>query len=60
MLVGAYFAWFYPRSVRKHFPTGPVPPGFAILRKILPPFGVLLMLASFLYLVLALAGAFGS
>jgi hypothetical protein len=58
MLVGAYFVWVYPRSMRKHFRTGTIPPGFAVLLKVLPPFGVLLMLGSLLYLVLALAGAF--
>jgi hypothetical protein len=59
ILVGAYFFWLFPRSVDKHFPTGRIPPGFAILLKILPPVGVVLMLGSLLIGILALAGAFG-
>lgn len=59
VLVGAYFVWFYPRSVRKSFTTGQVPRGFAILLKILPPVGTVLMVGSVLYGVLLVAGAFG-
>jgi cellobiose-specific phosphotransferase system component IIC len=60
LLVGAYFVWFYPRSVHRQFSGRQVPPAFSILLRILPPAGALLMLASVLYAILALAGAFGS
>ena len=60
ILVGAYFFWLYPRSVRKNFPTGPTPRGFALLLKVLPTAGLVLIVASVLYGILAVAGAFGS
>jgi branched-subunit amino acid transport protein AzlD len=58
IIVGVYFARFYPRSVRKNFPNGQPPPFFALLLKILPPVGVLLIVGSVIYGVLTALGAF--
>ena len=58
ILVGIYLARFYPRSVRRQFPNTQPPPAFGLLLKILPPFGVLLIVGSIVYGVLAAFGAF--
>ena len=56
ILVGIYFAWFYPRSLRRKLGGGQLPPAFAILSHLLPPLGWLLIIGSVGYAVLRLGG----
>jgi uncharacterized protein (DUF3820 family) len=60
ILVGIYLAWFYPRSVRKTFPDGNLPRIFAILTRVMPIVGIVLIIGSVLYGILSIGGAFGS
>ncbi len=52
--VGVYFAWYYPRSV--HGKLDRMPPLFATLNRILPPFGYVLILSGLAYGALRLSG----
>lgn len=45
--VGAYFAWYYPRSVRGKLDR--MPRIFSVLNKVLPPLGYLLIALSVIY-----------
>jgi len=54
--VGAYLAWGYPRTVAHSFRDRTPPPFFALLRRVMPRFGKVLMAASVLYGLLASAG----
>lgn len=55
--VGVYFAWFYPRHVRRQLGSGALPRGFAVAVAVLQPLGVLLIIGSLFYGVLRLTGA---
>lgn len=48
--VGAYFAWYYPRSVRGKLDR--MPPIFTVLNRVLPVVGYLLMGLSVVYALL--------
>jgi hypothetical protein len=48
--VGAYFAWYYPRSVRGKLDR--MPPVFSALNRVLPIAGYLLMTLSVVYALL--------
>lgn len=52
--VGAYFAWYYPRSV--HGKLDRMPRVFATLNRVLPPFGYVLILSALVYGALRLSG----
>jgi len=54
--VGAYLAWGYPRTVANSFRGRTPPPFFALLRRVMPPFGKVLVAASVLYGLLVAAG----
>ncbi len=54
--VGAYLAWGYPRAVAHSFRGRALPPAFAWLVRVLPPFGKVLMAASVIYGLLVSAG----
>lgn len=49
VLVGVYLIWFYPRSVRRNFTDGRIPPAFALLAKLMPVFGAAIIVASAIY-----------
>lgn len=49
--VGLYFAILYPRSLRKRFAGRPLPRGFEVLLKVVPPAGYLIILFSVIYAV---------
>lgn len=46
ILVGLYFALWYPRSLEKNFRGRTPPPLFALLGRVLPPVGWILVLLS--------------
>ncbi|GAB4293741.1 MAG: hypothetical protein Kow0096_09550 [Thiohalomonadaceae bacterium] len=48
--VGAYFAWYYPRSVRGKLERMPMI--FTLLNRVLPVLGYLLMVGSVVYALL--------
>lgn len=56
VLVGVYLVWFYPRSVRRNFPDGQIPRGFALLMKLMPLFGGALIVTSLIWGGLSLSG----
>lgn len=47
--VGVYFAHFYPKTLDRSFKGQRLPPFFAFLGRVLPPFGWALVIASVLY-----------
>lgn len=49
--VGGYLALFYPRALRRRFAHHPMPRGFALLLKVVPPAG---------WLIIALTLAYGA
>lgn len=55
--VGIYFAWFYPRHVRRQLGSGGLPRGFAVAVAVLQPLGVALIIGSLFYGLLRLTGA---
>ncbi len=52
--VGAYFAWYFPRSVRGKLDR--MPRIFTVLNRVLPVVGYLLMAASIVYGLLRISG----
>lgn len=52
--VGAYFAWYFPRSVRGKLDR--MPRIFTLLNRVLPVVGYLLMAASIVYGLLRISG----
>lgn len=50
--VAVYFIHFFPRSIRKKIPQQRMPPFFAVLLKIIPLLGYLLLIGTLLYMVL--------
>jgi hypothetical protein len=55
--VGIYFAYFYPRHVRRQLGSGSLPRGFATAIKILQPVGVVLIIGTLFYGLLRITGA---
>lgn len=53
--VGAYFAWYYPRSVRDKLDR--LPRIFAVLYRVLPVVGYLLIALSVVYALLRVSDA---
>ncbi len=53
--VGAYFAWYYPRSVRGKLER--MPRIFTVLNRVLPVAGYLLMALSVVYALLRVSNA---
>jgi hypothetical protein len=53
--VGAYLAWGYPRTVANSFRGRTPPPVFALLLRVMPLLGKLLVAASVLYGLLVAA-----
>lgn len=53
--VGAYFAWYYPRSVRAKLDR--LPRIFAVLYRVLPVVGYLLITLSVVYALLRVSDA---
>lgn len=49
--VGLYFAHYYPRTLRRRLDEARLPPLFALLLKVLPPLGWLLIIASVGYAI---------
>lgn len=54
--VGAYLAWGYPRTVANSFRNHPLPPFFALMLRVMPPFGKVLITTSVLYGLLVTVG----
>lgn len=52
--VGAYFAWYFPRSVRGKLDR--MPRIFTVLNRVLPVVGYLLMAVSIVYGLLRISG----
>lgn len=50
LAVGIYFAIYYPRSLQKRMGDNP-PRGFALLKKIIPPIGWLIIIITLIYAV---------
>lgn len=56
LAVGIYFAILYPRSVRKRFTSHTMPRAFALLIKVVPAAGYLIIGMSLIYAVALLFG----
>ena len=50
LVVGAYFAVIYPRSVQKRFGDGPLPRGLQLLLRFVPPAGWLIIALTLIYM----------
>ena len=57
LLVGVYFAWYYPRSVRKKLSGGQLPPAFVFLLKYIPLFGYFVIAITLVYAIYRLLPA---
>ncbi|MEN8169889.1 MAG: hypothetical protein ABFS08_06665 [Pseudomonadota bacterium] len=51
LVVGLYFVVFYPRSLGKRFAGRPVPRGFTLLQKVVPPVGWMIIALTLIYAV---------
>jgi hypothetical protein len=51
LAVGFYFAVIYPRNLRQRFGSQPAPRAFALLQRVVPPAGWLIMLLTLIYAV---------
>lgn len=57
LLVGAYFAFIYPKSVQKRFnSTQQVPRGFVLLRRVIPAVGYVIIILTLTYAAALLLG----
>lgn len=56
LAVGLYLVWFYPRALRARLGSGRLPPLFALLRKVVPLLGYLLLAGTVLYVGMRLSG----
>ena len=56
VVVGAYLAWGYPRTVAHSFRGRMPPPFFALLLRVMPFFGKVLVAASVGYGLLVVSG----
>lgn len=56
LAVGAYFAFFYPRSVRKRFSEQNRPRAFTLMLKVVPMVGFLIIGMTIIYAVALMAG----
>lgn len=54
LLVGAYLLWGYPRTVKRSFKGRPPPPAFALLARVIPPLGGVIIAASLAWLIYTL------
>lgn len=61
LAVGAYFAFVYPRSVKKRFQSAAqVPRGFVLLRRVIPAVGYLIMVMTLAYALALIMGWTGT
>jgi hypothetical protein len=51
LAVGSYFAVYYPRSLQRQFRGRPLPKAFALLQKVVPPVGWLIIAITLIYAV---------
>jgi len=56
LAVGIYFAVIYPRSVKKRFSSHTMPRAFALLLKVVPPAGYIIIAMSLIYAVALIFG----
>lgn len=57
LLVGAYFAFIYPKSVQKRFNSAQqVPRGFVLLRRVIPAVGYVIIVLTLTYAAALLLG----
>ncbi len=56
LVVGIYFAVYYPRSVRKRFTDRSTPRAFTLLLKVVPLLGYLIIGMTVIYTVALLTG----
>lgn len=56
LAVGIYFAFIYPRSVRKRFTSQTAPRAFTMLIKVVPMVGYLIIGLTVIYAVALLSG----
>ncbi len=54
LAVGLYFIHYFPVSLRRKLPENIRPPFFSLLLKVIPPLGYVLIIATVLYLMIAL------
>ncbi len=56
LAVGLYFAVFYPRSLLRRFSNHPMPRGFILLLRVVPPAGWVIVTLTLLYATSLLLG----